>query len=112
MTQELKPSIQERSIKAFLDLAILSLLTNQSTTGYEITALFVKKFGILVGPGAIYSKLNIMERKGWIKADQNRTARTYHLTPEGKKICNNISDLTLDIQKFIKKLLNQAYIQN
>jgi DNA-binding PadR family transcriptional regulator len=86
------------------------LLTNEPKTGYEITVLFVKKFGILVGPGAIYSKLNVMERKVWIKAYQNRTARTYYLTQEGQAILNNIDELTLDIQKFVKKLLNQNAI--
>jgi DNA-binding PadR family transcriptional regulator len=109
---ELKPSIQERSIKAFLDLAILSLLISHPMTGYEVTAMFVKKYGILVGPGAIYSKLIIMERKGWIKPDQNKSARSYYLTEEGKMVLKNIDNFTIDIQKFVKKLLNQNIISN
>jgi DNA-binding PadR family transcriptional regulator len=105
---ELKPSIQERSIRAFLDLAILSLLITRPITGYEVTAMFVKKYGILVGPSAIYSKLVVMERKGWIKPDQNKSARSHYLTEEGKRVLKNIDNLTADIQKFVKKLLNQS----
>jgi DNA-binding PadR family transcriptional regulator len=110
LIHELKPSMQERSIKAFLDLAILSLLTNRPMTGYEITAEFVKKYGLLVGPGTIYSKLTVMERKNWIKPNEIKTAREYYLKEEGIKVLKNLDNLTYDIQKFVKKLLNQNAI--
>jgi DNA-binding PadR family transcriptional regulator len=105
MRVKLKPSIKERSIKAFLDLAIIYALTNESMTGYEINIYFVEKFKILVGPSIIYSKLLIMERKGWIKSTQNRTARRYTLTNQGQEIAKNLNNLAQEIQEYTKLFL-------
>ena len=49
---------RERSIKAFLDLVILHLLSKHAMSGYEINKALVKKFGLMVGPSTIYSKLS------------------------------------------------------
>jgi DNA-binding PadR family transcriptional regulator len=105
MRVKLKPSIKERSIKAFLDLAIICALTNGPMTGYELNIYFVEKFKILVGPSIIYSKLLIMERKGWIKSTQNRTARRYTLTSQGQEIANDLNNLAQEIQEYTKLFL-------
>jgi DNA-binding PadR family transcriptional regulator len=107
---DLDPSIQERIIKAFSDLAILCALTNGALTGYEINRFFVKEFGILVGPSIIYSKLSVMERKEWIQSTRTRTARTYKLTDQGQEIVCNMSDIIEESQKFTKKLLRTKVV--
>jgi DNA-binding PadR family transcriptional regulator len=74
-------------------------------TGYEINGLFVKKFGILIGPSMVYSKLYSMERKGWIKYTQNRAGRVYSLTEQGRKIVDSMTSIAEEIQAFIRILL-------
>ena len=102
----LKPSIQERSLRAFLDLAIVRVLADRSMTGYEMSGLFVKKFGMPIGPSMIYSKIYSLERKGMIKCIRNRVGRAYSLTEQGHEIVNNIASITEEIQKFTRTMLS------
>jgi len=97
---ELKPTLQRRSLKAFLDLAILCALTNQPITAYGINILFMNKLGIMVSPSMIYTNLSSMERKGLIRCVRNRTGRAYALTEQGKEIAENINCLTDQIRTF------------
>jgi DNA-binding PadR family transcriptional regulator len=45
--------LQEKRLKAFLDLAILCALVEKPMTGYETKNLLTKKFGIVIGPKTI-----------------------------------------------------------
>ena len=102
---ELKPTMQERSLKAFLDLAILCALTDHPMTGYEINRLFLKKHRIFIDPSTIYSKLATMEREAWIKCVRNRAGRVCGLTEKGRKITADATGITREIQYFIKTIL-------
>jgi len=104
LRSELKPTIQKRSLKAFIDLAILCALTNQPMTGYGINVLFMKRFGIMVSPSMIYTSLAFMERKGWIKCVSNRKGRAYSLTDKGQEIPDNIDGIAEEIRHFTKSL--------
>jgi DNA-binding PadR family transcriptional regulator len=94
---ELKPTVQERTLKAFLDLAILCALTEHPMTGYEINRLFLKKNRAFVSPGTIYSKLASMERKSWIKRAKDGTGKVYELTETGRRITAKMEDTTREI---------------
>jgi DNA-binding PadR family transcriptional regulator len=102
---ELKPTLQERSLKAFLDLAILCALTDHPMTGYEINRLFLKKHRIFIGPSTIYSKLTTMEREAWIKCVRNRAGRVCSLTEKGRKITADMTGINREIQDFIRTIL-------
>jgi DNA-binding PadR family transcriptional regulator len=102
---ELKPTVQERTLKAFLDIAILCALTEHSMTGYEINRLILKKHRILVNSGTIYAKLASMERKGWIKPAKIGARKVYELTEDGKRITVKMEDTTREIQAFLKNML-------
>jgi DNA-binding PadR family transcriptional regulator len=102
---EQKPTLQEKSLKAFLDLAILCALTDHPMTGYEINRLFLKKHRIFIGPSTIYSTLTTMERKAWIKCARNRAGRVCSLTEKGKEITADITGITREIQDFIRTIL-------
>ena len=101
---ELKPSIQKRSLKAFIDLAILCALTNEPLTGYGINTHFMNTFGFMVSPSVIYNNLPYLERKGWIKCIKNQRSRTYILTDQGKEITDNITSLIDQIRSFTVNL--------
>ena len=105
MKPELKPTVQERSIKAFLDLAILCALTEHPMTGYEIARYFLKKHRVFVGPSIVYSKLAAIEKKGWIECVKNQTGKVYGLIENGKKIIEKMADITRKIQEFIRIIL-------
>lgn len=102
---ELKPSIQNRSLRVFLDLVILRMLSHRSMTGYEINTFFVEKYGIMIGPSTIYSKLTALEQNGWIQVIREKPGRIYSLTEQGQKMVNNIPKITKEIQVFIQILL-------
>lgn len=105
LKQKLKPSIQKRSLRAFLDLVILRMITHKPMTAYELNSLFVKKFGIIISPATVYSKLSSMEREGLITCVQYRPGRTYSITEQGRKIVDSITSITEEIQDSIKLLL-------
>ena len=105
MIPELKPIVQERSLKAFLDLAILCALTEQPITGYEINRLFLKKYRIFVAPSTVYAKLASIERKGWIECVNNCPGKVYGLTERGRRITLKMTDITREIHSFIRIML-------
>ena len=105
MKQEPKPTIQERTLKAFLDLAILCAITEHPMTGYEIKRLILKKHRIFLNPGTIYAKLTAMERKDWIKPTKIGARKVYELTEDGKRKTAKMEDTSREIQAFLKNML-------
>jgi DNA-binding PadR family transcriptional regulator len=102
---EVKPTVQERSLKAFLDLAILCALTDHPMTGYEINRLFLKKHRIFVAPSTIYAKLAFIEQKGWIECVKTDAGKVYGLTENGRKVTDRMIDITREIHGFLKIML-------
>src|SRR6185436_19552815 len=79
-------------LRGTLDLMILKTLTWGPAHGYAITSAIhrVTDGVLLVEEGALYPALYRMEAKGWIEAewglsDNNRRAKYYKLTAEGRK---------------------------
>lgn len=102
---EINPTVQKRTLKAFIDLAILRALTRQTMTGYGINGFFTQKLGLTASPSMIYVSLSAMERQGWIKCARNRNGRAYGLTDKGKKIIDKMPNIAEDIQTFVRILL-------
>jgi DNA-binding PadR family transcriptional regulator len=83
-----KPSVQDRMLKAFLDVVILQMLEHQSMTAYRIDNFVLDKFHAKINPSVIYAKLATMERIDLIKCTPNN-GKTYSLIEKGKKLlCN------------------------
>ncbi len=91
--KRLKLNIRERSLKAFLDIAILCVLCDKPLSGYELSVIFVRKHKILISTSMIYYKLYSMERKGRIRCLQERPGRVYGLTEQGQAIVANRNDI-------------------
>jgi len=104
-TLEIKSTIEERMLRATIDLAILKILTNQAMTGYAIVRYFTKKMGITSTNSMVYNSLASMERKGWIKCISNQRARVYTATDQGKEIVAKLPDVYEEIQRYAKLLL-------
>ncbi len=77
---------REKAVKASLDLIMLHLLSMHAMSGYEINKVLIRKFGLIIGPSTIYSKLSILEKKGLLKCETCRSGKVYSLTPEGREI--------------------------
>ena len=84
MTQELLPGT--------LYMMVLQTLAAGPLHGYAIARRIqdASRGGLQVEDGSLYPALNRMLVKGWLKAewgtsDNNRRARFYRLTPDGRK---------------------------
>jgi DNA-binding PadR family transcriptional regulator len=97
--------LKERCLKAFLDLVILRFLAKKPMTGYEVNRLLAKKYGIMVAPNTINSKLSAMERSGWTSVVRNRHGKTYSLTSKGQVTVDNLPSIAAEIHVFIKTML-------
>jgi transcriptional regulator len=79
-------------VRGTLDVLILKTLSWGAMHGYAIAETILRQTdeALLVEEGALYPALYRMEAKGWIEAEwglseNNRRAKYYHLTPEGRR---------------------------
>jgi transcriptional regulator len=79
-------------LQGTLDMLVLRVLSGGPMHGWGIAARIqlLSKEVLVVEEGSIYPSLYRMEQKGWIKAEwgqseNNRRARFYELTKEGRK---------------------------
>jgi PadR family transcriptional regulator PadR len=75
-----------------LDLLILKTLSLEPQHGWAISERIqqVSRDALQVAQGSLYPALHRLERRGWIRAewsasDNNRRAKYYELTREGRK---------------------------
>jgi len=100
---------KERIVKAFLDVVMLSLLSKHAMSGYEIDKELVKKFGLMIGPSTIYSKLSTLEKQGFISCATSRSDKVYSLTEDGKQLEANTESVLDNVCGFlIGKLRNKS----
>jgi len=105
MKQEKELNMRERVFRVFLDLIILRALEEQPMTGYKIIRLFNKKFGILPNSSMIYSCLEAMEKKNWIKRIPVKNGKSYSLSAQGQRMVNSMSMFTHEIHDAVKTMM-------
>ena len=100
MTQELLPGT--------LYMMVLRTLASGPLHGYAIARRIqdASRGGLQIEDGSLYPALNRMLVKGWLKAEwgtseNNRRARFYQLTPEGRKQLERESS---DFEQLIKSI--------
>lgn len=79
-------------LQGTLDMLILKVLSRESTHGFGICQRIQKWSAdvLSVGEGSLYPALYRLQHQGWIESEwglseNNRKARYYRLTPEGRK---------------------------
>ena len=79
-------------LQGSLDLLVLGALASGATHGYGVATLVRDRSGgaLAVEDAALYQALHRLERKGqvaarWGVSDNNRRARFYELTADGRK---------------------------
>ena len=82
-------------LQGTLDMLILKAIAAEPQHGWAIAQRIqqVSQNVLQVGQGSLYPALHRLEYKGWIRAtwgasENNRKARFYRLTPEGRKQLN------------------------
>jgi len=105
LKKEILREVQERILKSFLDMLILSELRKESKSGYDVITFIHQKFNILPSSGTVYSTLYLLEREGLIKGGWVQGKRVYTLTDKGKKTIHAILAASEKIQLFFATLL-------
>ncbi len=104
LVTKIAEKLRRRVIKNFMDILVLTELTNNPMSGYDIISYINKRFGILVSSGTIYSLLYSMERNGLIKGVQNQRKRVYTLTEKGEQNITVITKANKEIQSFLRNM--------
>lgn len=97
--QEFELNVQERVLKAFLDLIILEFLRNQSMTAYQIQKAFLCRFDDSLSPNTVYTRLSTMETQSLIQCALSTRGRVYSLTEDGAKVVEVIPTIVKQIQR-------------
>lgn len=92
LEREIVNSINERFLKAFMDVLIMGKMRNAEVSGYDMITCIHKEFNFLVSSGTIYSVLYSMERDGLVKGKRVNRKRIYALTQKGKATIKIICD--------------------
>ena len=82
-------AVNERMVKSFLDLFVLSLLDNGGKHGYEIMRELKDKTGAHIGAGTLYPLLYELEERRLVAGEwmspTRRSRRVYRITDQGEK---------------------------
>lgn len=97
--------MNERIIKNFLDIIIMSELRNGNYSGYDIISYIHNKYQILVSSGTIYSLLYSLERNNLIQGIWSERKRTYKLTDRGTRRIDTLLNTNQDIKAFVTNFL-------
>ena len=83
-------------VQGTLDLLILKALSVESFHGWGISSRIqeLSRDVFKIGQGSLYPSLHRMEERGWVTSywrttTNNRIARYYQLTPEGRAALND-----------------------
>src|SRR3989442_1841522 len=82
-------AVNERMVKSFLDLFVLSLLDNGGKHGYEIMRELKTKTGAHIGAGTLYPLLYELEERRLVAGEwmssTRRSRRVYRSSDQGEK---------------------------
>jgi PadR family transcriptional regulator, regulatory protein PadR len=105
-----KPTANPELLPGTLYLLILRTLRRGPLHGYAIAKRIkeASEQGLEIEDGSLYPSLNRMLVKGWLAAEwgiseNNRKARFYSLTPEGKK---QLARETNDFDRLVRAIQN------
>ena len=94
-----------RTVKNFMDVLILTELKNGSLSGYDVIAVIHRRFGILLSPATVYTKLYSLERDGLIKGSFTQRKRVFELTDKGEQNIKVILKANEKIQNVLRNVL-------
>ncbi len=85
-----KEQLVERTVKGFLDIMVLALLTRGPDHGYYLVKEISDRTGVRIGAGVMYPLLYELEDNRLIKgkwtSPERRTRRVYAVTQKGRTL--------------------------
>jgi len=105
LEKEIFREIQERILKSFLDVLIMTELRKEPKSAYDIISFIHKRFHLLMSSGTVYSNMYLLERDGLIQGSWSQRRRVYILTDKGKKTIQVIMWINNQIQLFVANVL-------
>ena len=103
--QKMYSLMQEKVIKQFIDVIILSALKNGQMSGYDLIVYIKKKYGLKISPGKVYQHLNALSRDGLVVSDQVPRKRIYEMTEYDRNLMAIMQGPEDKIVKFMLTLL-------
>jgi DNA-binding PadR family transcriptional regulator len=97
--------LNERVIKSFLDIVVMTKLKSETLSGYDFIAFINKRFNMLISAGTVYSLLYALERKQLIEGSGEERRRVYKLTEKGKTTIDVILKENRQIEGFMANIL-------
>ena len=97
--------IQEKIIKQFIDLILLTAFKDRIMGGYDAVVFIKEKYELSVSPGTVYQRLYSMERDGLLTAIPTDDKRTYKLSHLGKGTIDVLSNPKGKVMQFFLLLL-------
>lgn len=80
---------------------------DRSFSGYDVLVFVQRRFGLLLSPGTVYSRLYSMEREGLIKLVAKRgRKRIYRVTDLGK-LTVEVTTSANEIKAFFARIFEQ-----
>jgi DNA-binding PadR family transcriptional regulator len=78
--------LKRKSVKALMDIIILTELNNSKMSGYDFIGFIHENFGLLISSGTVYAHMYSLERKELITSEYEVKKRVYSITEKGKEI--------------------------
>ena len=73
-------------LKGLLKMAMLNIISEDNTTGYQIMKKITGLTGEQPSTGSIYPLLKSLQNKGWITGTTQSGKTTYKITNSGKRV--------------------------
>jgi len=99
-------TFNERVLRSFLDILILTQLEKNSLSGYDITGLINDKFGVFISPGTVYNTLHSLETKQLIEGMWRDKKRIYKLSKKGKDFLKVIREHRNEILGLLEEIFS------
>ena len=84
------PSTVKNFLEKNLEFVVLSFLYNKPMMGFEIIKSMVRKYGLHINQGKVYTLLKDLERRGIIKKERQGKIKVYSITQKGQGYFNKI----------------------
>jgi DNA-binding PadR family transcriptional regulator len=98
----------ERLVKTNMDVLMLSMLSNEPMSGYDIIKKIASVSGVLLNQGTVYSALSLLEEEGILEARHERgnmRIKIYHITLARREHANETIKQFEDALYYIDDLL-------
>ena len=94
--KELRPEIERRFAKSFLDIFVLRLIKSEPRWGYELITKIRDRYRIKIGQSTVYPLLKSLENNGLIRgrweSHGKKKRKVYEITVDGIELIDSYNE--------------------